>query len=300
MSKVLLINPPDKRCGVHQFLISLHSILEKSETHEYDLSYFSGREQYHLYDVVIFNYHEKLFPWLSNDHIKRTGLPCMAIGGHDCYPEFDALKYVLNCDSTSENTGKNIPLPRPVKNFSPLPDPKIVTIGSCGFDFSSKNYQHIATVVSQSYDEAKIRLHIPQHPSGEGLNNILATIQQQLWNLNKPKITIEVSTNFLNDGELISLLSANTANVFLYPPFENEKRGLSSVIDKALSARKPIAISDSVMYRHINMEDKFLLSKHSLREIISFGVGHLKPFLDAFSEEKLIEVVDSTIDKCLN
>jgi hypothetical protein len=299
MAKVLIVNPPDPICGVACFGSSLFDILKKSTRHKYEIT-CPWDDLENDPDVAIFNYHEKLMPWLSNEHILRTKIPCMAIGGHDCYPDFAALKFILNCDSTSEHTERNIPLPRPVKKFSPLPDPEIVTIGSCGFDFSSKNYQHVATVVAQSYDEAKIHLHIPHHPCGEGIQSIAHVIKQQLWALNKPKISVEISTNFLNDGELISLLTMNTANVFLYPPYENEQRGLSSVIDKALSARKPIAISDSTMYRHINTEDKFLLSRHSLKEIISFGTDHIKPFWEAHSEEKLIETVDNIIDKCLN
>lgn len=298
MAEVLIINPPDPVCGVACFGETINSILQHSEKHGYTLC-SSNKIPHDEFDAVIINYHEKLFPWLNNQVIESWGVPCMAIGGHDCYPDFSALKFVLNCDSTSERTERNIPLPRPVKNFSPLPDPDIVTIGSCGFDFSSKNYQHVATVVAQSYDEAKIHLHIPHHPYGEGIQNIAHVIKQQLWALNKPKITVEISTNFLNDGELITLLSMNTANVFLYPPYENEQRGLSSVIDKALSARKPIAISDSTMYRHINTEDKFLLSRHSLKEIISFGTDHIKPFWKAHSEERLIETVDWAVDKCV-
>ena len=297
---VLFINPAEPRCGVSAFGSSCHDILKKSIRHNYTLQswYDPTMPVEHDFDVAIFNYHNKLFPWLDNDTIKWMGIPCMAIGGHDCYPDFSELKFVLNCDSTSIADERNIPLPRPVKTFAPLPDPEIVTIGSCGFDFSSKNYQHVATYVAQSYDNAKIRLHIPQHPSGEGINNIGHLIQQQLFNLGKPGISVEVSIDFLSDDELIGFLSGNTANVFLYPPFKNERRGLSSVIDKALSARKPIAISDSTMYRHINLEEKFLLSRHSLKEIIEFGTEHIETFWASHSEEKLIEAFDSAVDKC--
>ena len=299
MAKVLIVNPPDPVCGVAAYGSSLNSILQGSKKNEYTIRHWGGAI-FDKADILILNYHEKLFPWLNDKAILQAGIPCMAIGGHDCYPDFAALKFILNCDSTSKYTERNIPLPRPVKKFSPLPDPEIVTIGSCGFDFSSKNYQHVATVVAQSYDAAKIRLHIPSHPSGEGIHNIAHIVKQQLWALNKPNISVEISTDFLSDDELIAFLSSNTANVFLYPPFENEKRGLSSVIDKAFAARKPIAISDSTMYRHINMEDKFLLSRHSLKEIISFGTDHIKPFWEAHSEERLIETVDKAIDECLN
>jgi hypothetical protein len=296
MARVLIVNPSDPVCGVACFGTSCAEILRRSTQHEYII-------QDHIdishYDVIIFNYHEKLFPWINDKTIWATGVPCMAIGGHDCYPDFSELKLVLNCDSTSEPTERNIPLPRPVKNFSPLPNPERITIGSCGFAFGSKNFQHVATVVAQNYDDALIRLHIPQHPHGESVDNIVATIRQQLWNLNKPNIDVEISTDFLSDEELISFLSSNTANVFLYPPFTNEKRGLSSVIDKALAARKPIAISDSTMYRHINTEEKFLLSKYSLHQIIHFGTEHIKPFWSAHSEENLIKAFNNAVDKAL-
>lgn len=301
MARVLLINPPDAQCGVHQYFVSVQSILRSSQKHQYVLANMDGdiMPVKHGYDVLVYNYHEKLCPWLCNEWIRAREVPCLAIGGHDCYPDFSELKLILNCDSASEPTKRNIPLPRPVRNFAPLPNPERITIGSCGFAFGSKNFQHVATVVAQSYDDALIRLHMPQHPHGEPVDAIVGSIRQQLWNLNKPNIDVEISTDFLSDEELISFLSSNTANVFLYPPFTNEKRGLSSAIDKALSARKPIAISDSTMYRHINTEDKFLLSKFSLAEIISFGVEHIKPFWATHSEEKLIKVFDSAVDKAL-
>lgn len=298
MARVLIVNPSEPRCGVYQFGAAVHSILKKSTRHTYWLNSGDIYDASH-FDAIIFNYHEKLFPWLNDEAIKAAKIPCFAIGGHDCYPNFSELRAVFNCDSTSKQEGKNIPLPRPVKKFDPLPDPEIVTIGSCGFDFSSKNFQHVATVVAQSFDEAKIRLHIPHHPGGEGIGSIEQTIRQQLWSLNKPKISVEISQDFLTDNELIAFLSANTANVFLYPPFHGQNRGLSSVIDKALSARKPIAISDSTMYRHISHESKFLLSRHSLREIISFGTKHFAPILEEHSEERLIKIVDEAIDQAL-
>jgi len=219
------------------------------------------------------------------------------IGGHDCYPSFAHRAHILDATCCNEATSRSTPIPRPVRDFYPLPDPERVTIGSCGFNFYSKNFHHVATVVAQSYDDALIRLHIGQHPHGDNTDNILKTIQEQLWKLGKPNIGVEISTNFLSDEDLVAFLSENTANVFLYPPFEGENRGLSSTIDKALAAKKPFAISDSTMYRHINHEKKFLLSHFSLADIIGFSTDHIKPFWEEHSEKKLIEVVDQIVTK---
>jgi len=294
--KVLILNPLSEVCGVYQYGLSIESILKKSTKHQYHLS--SNINDAQNSDIIIFNYHEKLFNWLTEDLLISLKKPCLAIGGHDCLPNFNNIQLILNCDSTSQLTEKNIPIPRPIKNFIPLENPKRLTIGSIGFSYSSKNFDKIYSIVSKHYDDALIRIHTPQHPSGENLQYIIKQIQ---FNHSKDKnIDIEITSNFLSDDELIKFLSSNTANIFLLPPMIGERRGLSSSIDKALSARKPIAISDSEMYRHISSEKKFLLSANSLPEIISYGINHFKPFLDLYSEEKLIKLFDSIIDKFEN
>jgi hypothetical protein len=295
MSKILILNPISEICGVYQYGLSLQSILKKSNKHEYTIS--SNIEEIKNHDIIIFNYHEKLFNWLNDNYISYINKPCLAIGGHDCTPTFQNIKFVLNCDSTSELSGKNIPITRPIKNFLPLENPKRLTIGSIGFSYSSKNFEKIYSIVSEYYDDALIRIHVPQHPNGESLQYIMQKIKLNYQIDKSNNIDIQITSNFLSDDDLISFLSSNTVNIFLLPPMKGEGRGLSSSIDKALSARKPIAISDSEMYRHINSENKFLLSKNTLPEIISYGTAHLQPFLEFHSEEKLINLFDETIEK---
>lgn len=301
MARILIINPKDEKCGVFQFGKTVYDILKKSKGHNYSFHVFKDletlKEASNYYDGFIINWHEKLFPWISESVIQDFRTPVCFIGGHDCYPPFANCSHVFDATSCNAPTKNSTPIPRPVKNFDPLPDPPRITIGSCGFGFHSKNFQHVATVVAQSYDDALIRLHIPQHPNGDSVETIFHIVQEQLWKLGKPNINVEISTNFLSDEDLIAFLSQNTANVFLYPPFEGEVRGLSSTIDKALAAKKPFAISDSTMYRHINHEKKFLLSHFSLADIIEFGTEHIKPFWGEHSEKKLIETVDSIITK---
>jgi hypothetical protein len=294
MARILILNPISEICGVYQYGVTLHSILKKSKKHNYHIS--SDQNEIKNNDVIIFNYHEKLFHWLNDDYISKINKPSLAIGGHDCIPNFKNIKLILNCDSTSKLEGKNFPITRPIKNIIPLDNPERLTIGSIGFSFSSKNFDKIYSIVSQHYDDALIRIHVPQHPSGESLDHIIQKIKYSFTKDKNKKIDIEISCNFLSDDDLINFLSSNTANIFLLPPMIGEKRGLSSSIDKALSARKPIAISDSDMYRHISSEEKFLLSKNTLPEIISYGTDHLKPFLKIHSEENLIKTFDDLID----
>lgn len=299
--KVLIINPQDERCGVFQFGKNFSEILTKSWKHNYSFHVFKDVqtliEASNYYDAFIINWHEKLFPWLDDDLIAALKIPVAFIGGHDCYPLFVNKSHVLDATSCNEATSRSTPIPRPVRDFWPLPDPERVTIGSCGFNFYSKNFHFIATIVAQSYDDALIRLHISQHPHGDTIDGIEKTIQQELWRLGKPNIDVEISTDFLTDEDLITFLSANTANVFLYPEFLGQNRGLSSTIDKALAAKKPFAISDSTMYRHINHEKKFLLSHYALDDIISFGTKHIEPFWKEHSEKRLIEVIDGIVSK---
>ncbi len=291
--KVLILNPTSEICGVYQYGSCVQSILKKSIKHKYYLS--SDLKDIENSDIVIFNYHEKLFNWLTEDFLISLKKPCLAIGGHDCLPNFKNIQLILNCDSTSQRTDKNIPIPRPIKNLTPLQNPQRLTIGSIGFSFSSKNFDKIYSIVSEYYDDALIKIHMPQHPNGEDLECIIKKIKLNC--MGDKNIDIEVTSNFLSDDELINFLSSNTANIFLLPPMIGEGRGLSSSIDKALSARKPIAISDSEMYRHISSEKKFLLSSNSLPEIISYGIDHFKPFLDLYSEERLINLFDCVVDK---
>ncbi len=301
MARVLIINSQDERCGVFQFGKNFANIVQKSWKHSYSFHIFKDVqtliEASNYYDLFIINWHEKLFPWLDDDLIAALKIPVAFIGGHDCYPSFINKAHILDATSCNPASSRITPIPRPVREFWPLPDPERITIGSCGFNFHSKNFQHVATVVAQSFDDALIRLHIGQHPHGNDIRQIEKSIQQQLWNLAKPNIDIEISTDFLSDEDLVAFLSENTANVFLYPPFQGELRGLSSTIDKALAAKKPFAISDSSMYRHINHEKKFLLSHFSLADIIGFGTEHIKPFWEEHSEKNLIEVVDGIVVK---
>ena len=74
-------------------------------------------------------------------------------------------------------------------------------------------------------------------------------------------------------------------NIFLYDNMYG--RGLSSVIDYAISAKKPIGISDSYMFRHI-YSDEICLFKRSINDCITNSQKYIDKLFEENSNKKLI------------
>src|SRR6185503_12130496 len=100
----------------------------------------------------------------------------------------------------------------------------------------------------------------------------------------------------LTDYQLLEFLSQSDLNLFLYD--EMNGRGLSSVIDYALSVDVPIGINDSFMFRHIQNE-KSNVANHSLQEIIDFGTEHLQVYKQKWSNENLIKKYETILNDTL-
>jgi hypothetical protein len=73
-------------------------------------------------------------------------------------------------------------------------------------------------------------------------------------------------------------------NIFLYDKMMG--RGISSTIDYALSVKKPLAISDSYMFRNI-YSDEICLYKQTIQECLVNSGKHVSQFLDTYSNDKL-------------
>ena len=91
--------------------------------------------------------------------------------------------------------------------------------------------------------------------------------------------------DFLTNEEILKFLSTNTLNIFLYDKLEG--RGISSTIDYALSVKKPLAISDSCMFRNI-YSDEICAYKSNLNDIINNSVKYCEKYLDKYSNINLI------------
>lgn len=294
-------------CGVYQYGLATAMILSKSNKYELDyteldsLDIFDslddeGKTLDDRYEAFIFNYHPVTLGCLDRQ-TKTFKNKQLVIVGHDYFPhkKFDKL---ISCDCTMPTTESTAVVGRPILNF-PLSDEKIdeVTIGTFGFPFSVKNFEKLVDIATRSFFKFKLRMHFARYPYGDQFDSIINSINTKIEDYNKNgwSISIEVSTDFLSPQELINWLHLNSINVFLYPEHVGY-RGLSSVIDYALAADRPIAISNSDMFRHINHEEKFLLDKHSLKDILEFGTSHLDQFKEKWSEKNFILQYEHILD----
>jgi hypothetical protein len=106
----------------------------------------------------------------------------------------------------------------------------------------------------------------------------------------KPEIGLEVSTEFLERETMLFWLSMNDINCFYY---DNQPgRGVSSVLDFAVAALKPIGVSNSNMFRHVTHERQILLDENTIPEIIEFGSRPVTQFYWDWSPYHVVREYD--------
>lgn len=278
---LLFINSVEKQCGVYQYGIRLFNQLNRPDIFEYaelgcqnDLISLLGSKKY---DACILNYHPTLFSWW-NEVIKTYYLY------HECHLQFDT-NYVLNTDPTS-----SFGIPRPIyqgivtetKSDGP-------TFGSFGFGFENKGFERIISIVQHQYDTATIKLLISfarfGDQNGERARQVSENCRRLITN---PGIRLEITHDFLSESEVVNFLASNDMNLFLYDYMPG--RGCSSVIDYALAAKKPIAISNSDMFRHI-YSDAICAYIRPLNDILSDGTKHIIPFLEKWNPTTLQDAI---------
>ena len=108
----------------------------------------------------------------------------------------------------------------------------------------------------------------------------------------KPGIIIMVINEFFSTNEILRFLKSNTMNIFLYDKMLG--RGISSTIDYAISVKKPLAISDSFMFRHI-YSDEICLYNNTIEHCLNVSVNYCSIFLEKYSHEKMIQKMSNII-----
>jgi hypothetical protein len=167
---------------------------------------------------------------------------------------------------------------------NPYPMPEIPTIGSFGFGVSIKGYERLIEFVEHSYDEAIIRLHIPANwavdSQGAIAKGIGVFVREKLT---KPGVSVETSHDWLTAEGLMDWCGRLTAICLPYHPVANY--GLSSSVDFALAAKRPLAVTRCGLFRHLH-HLPILLEDRYLRWIVDDGVEPIKHLWDEWSQEK--------------
>ena len=314
MYKILFINSNKERCGVYQYGLRTSEILQKCDKNKYIYlepeSFDSYNQSVILYnpDVIIYNNHSIIMPWLTKDAIDTIRFINNKIKHIGIYHEGDinsvinsfGYDYMFNQDPTFNDTDRIFSLYRPLynKEFTKKNNTDIPVINSFGFSFNDKGFEKIVNIVCEQFDNAIINLHLSTAQFNRPIEENIKVIEDCKRSVQKSGITLNITTDFMDNNDLLAFLSDGDLNIFLYE--KSIGRGISSVIDYALSVNNPIAISKSEMFRHIiNASPSICVEDRSLSEIMRFGVEPLMGFKNKWSNLNFINRYNYLIDKIL-
>ena len=315
---IIFLNNKIQACGVYQYGLRVANILKKSQKNDYiyveieDYSSYLNAINTYDHDLIIYNYHSSTMSWLNSNNIqhivKNIGIP------HESPSKLFDYIFSIDPDERENNNVFNIPRPiydnvkeilskyeiknNKIKNFIDYKEEDTPIFGSFGFGFENKGFDKIVDIINQNYEKAIIKLVITlAHFDGDNYVNY-----KNISNLCNSKninhnIKLLICNDFLTNEELLLFLSSNTCNIFLYDKME--ARGISSVIDYAISVNKPFIISDSYMFRHIYRDD-ICVYKTNIKHAINNSIKILPDFTNKYSNKNLIDKFDKTISSINN
>jgi len=257
----LFYNTEKANCSVYESGLMAYNALRLSS--HYTLDYMTVPTPLNMitnYDFIVFNWHQITMKHVTEEMIKdlrqRLGnIPIFTVVV-ECGPEdhlpltprwFDGY---LVLDPTFKDSGGIFSMPRPLDEYEISPTSarsSIPTIGSFGFATRGKRFDLIIEQVNKEFDYADIRLNFPSNPyvyQGAELK-----MENNLRDLAKPGIELYITHDYLDKQALIGWLAHNDLNVFLY--YRN-MNGLAAVVDQAVSAHKPLLVSEDCTFRHVH------------------------------------------------
>lgn len=313
---VLLVNHKIENCGVYQYGLRFRNILSKSQELDYIYIEVNSYDEFSTHvnrcndlQAIIYNYCTLTLPWLNSSTLvqskKNIGLL------HPGSPNF----FDIGCNidpNEKENPPKLYSIPRPIyENVDNLLKNHIVKsksvkefiniytntnlpiFGSFGLAAKYKGFAKMIAIVNSQYDNAVIKIQMPRahyyaaETVQEEINRCL-TIQR------KPGIILIINNDFLSNEDLLLFLNSNTMNIFLYDSMGGNKNCISSVIDVVLGIKKPLAISNSDMFRNI-YSDEICLYKRPISEILKTSVKYCDKFREDYSHKNVIDKFNKII-----
>lgn len=328
---ILFVSHSPKQCGVYEFGKNLFEALKKSEKYNFVKVETESKKNLdkailtHKPSAIFYNYHPAVMPWVCTKQTKGlyknnvSEIEVMQIAmiheitqkvadnasnRRDKYLQADpvfqwnslfdfyvaAEPTLLLKNDIVFKTGRLIP-----KYINKFSEPEIPTIGSFGFGTANKGFEKIIDKVQNEFDEAIIKLNIPFAAFGDTDGSNAKKIAENCKaKINKPGIQLEISHEFLDDAKLLDFLAKNSINVFLYE--DKKDRGISSTLDFALAVNRPIAISDSTMFRHIlGAKPSICVEDSSLKTILKNGIEPLRKFTEEWNQKNMTWEVERII-----
>jgi len=309
---VLYINGSEPNCGVHQFGRAIAKALANSRSYRFVYRAVASPQELHEAAAearpaaIIYNYHPATMPWLERNTI--AGLDGPQIGTiHEITQAVadvatsQTFHYHIAADPTLLlknpivfKTGRLLP-----EYQNKFPRPVTPVIGTWGFGYAGKGFERVVRTVQNEFDEATIRLHMPVSPFMDADGTQASAIAARCSDLvAKPGIKLIVSHEFLSTQDMLDFLAQNTLNAFFYA--ENLGRGISSVLDLALAAGPPVALTRSFMFRHLfEARPSIFVEDRNLREIIASDIKPLRRFRSEWTAENMVWDYERIVAKAL-
>ena len=330
--KILFVSHKRTHCGVYEFGKNITDVLQNSERYHFiraecsSLIELQKAVHQETPDGIIYNYYPSVLPWVATkigpktyrNNIVLFSIPQIGIIHEVTQAVADAainnrkryffggvsrlanslFDYYIAPDPTISishpfifKTGRMIPY---YENYFPIPSDTVV--GSFGFGTLKKGFERIVRLVQDEFDEAVIRFNIASPTFGADNGISAHSIADKCRSiLIKPKIKLVITYDYLDKETLLDFLAQNTINVFMYEEMSN--RGLSSTIDYALAVHRPIAVSDSTMFRHLfAVEPSICIEKNNLKTIIRNGFAPLEKLCMEWDMDSLLNAYERILD----
>ena len=315
MKQILFLNHSIKNCGVYQYGKRVYDIIKATDNIHYIYKELNSLQEYksliseNKIDAIIYNYHMSTMTWLNSETIQKK---VKNIGIH--HENSPPTIFDIICDTNPgalENV-TNISLPRPIfeniealvksKSSSPEVDAfinayqnaSIPIFGSFGFGFENKGFDKAVKLINLMYDNAVIKFVIPVAHFDPNTQTAINMKKKCLQANLKEGVKIMITHDFFSTDDILRFLGSNTMNIFLYDTIN--ARGISSVIDYAISVKKPIGISDSYMFRNI-YNDSICLYNVSIEECLENSTQYCKQFLEKYSHANMIKAFKKVIEQ---
>lgn len=307
MKNVALVSGPIRNCGIHTYASCVYEIVKSSTKYKFYFFEVNSAEemlslvQQHQVSAVIYNWHPAIMPWCTGAFTKTiTEFDQFLISGHELYQEgetFDNIKCYLTIDPTLPETANSWPGVRPITYYPGIeyrPQNGVLKIGTSGFGQQKKGFGRLVDILNEQFKTEPVELNVHfsvghfVDPTGNAAKH---SVYESAHRLNK-NIKLNVTHQFFEKQELIQWLNSNDINVYCYDYYHGP--GVSSSIDKALAAQKPMGVNDSNYFKHVR-KDQIDIYKTPIRDIVKQGIEPLKEYYDQWNPTTFLDQYENML-----
>ena len=329
MKKIAFVTNSATRCGIHQYGRAVHRVLSGSNKYKYEfvttpheyVNPFLPSEKVEWTawlnmidcDAILYNHCPSTMGWLDDEIVGAVNKPQWLITGHDELKILKNIQHHFVTNPLFENTDTHSALLRPLlldHDLQYQPPGETIKVGTFGLAYTSKNLPLLVKYVNDSFPpdrliELNIHATVGRYiiDGHHHLNHAVMTCRA----FANPNVTVNITTDFIESlDEIVVKLHNNDINVFLYSD-EPNRFAVSSALDLALSARKPVAISRSSMFAHARHVEDIVVDLDELQhytgkqinwilDILKLGMSPTQEFYQRWAPDKFIDIIEQKIN----